>query len=75
MGWKVDWSNTFNSGHKRYGFISVAMSTAETSGYPYFCWNDRVYTVPEMIDTGWIRNSESNQLVEELSSLEPPVWD
>lgn len=54
------WENVFNTSHKRYGFITIAQVTAETAAYPYFCWNDRVYSTSSGEDTGYIYDRQWN---------------
>ncbi len=43
---ELDWSEIFNTEHKRWGHISNAITAAKNSGYTYFSWDGRIYEVP-----------------------------
>jgi len=44
---KLDWRNIFNSSHKLHGHISVGLAAATRAGYPYFAWNETIYTTKD----------------------------
>lgn len=46
------WKNTFNAGHRTWGYISFAMEFAQKAMYPYFTWNGRVYHSANGYSTG-----------------------
>ncbi|RWZ87275.1 MAG: hypothetical protein EO766_12180 [Hydrotalea sp. AMD] len=52
----IQWHNILNYkhlpklGYSMYTFCQVA----EQLGYPYFCWNDRIYDTETREDTGYI---------------------
>lgn len=61
---KLDWSMVFNTNHKIYGFKGNAIIGAESSGYKYFIWNDRVYQIHEdgyATDTHMIWDKEKSE--------------
>lgn len=40
---KPTWKNTFNSNLIHHGHITIAFNAAKAAGYPFICWNGRVY--------------------------------
>ena len=40
----IHWKNIFNSSHQIRHDIREALSDARNSGYPYFMWNDKIYS-------------------------------
>lgn len=52
------WENVFNSSHNLHGFIVIAQGVAESAGYPYFRWNDRVYDTVTGNPTDYIYDSQ-----------------
>jgi hypothetical protein len=58
---KINWSNIFNPTHKNWGWFSTCYDAAKEAGYPYMLWNDRIISVVDGADTGWI--IEKNKFV------------
>lgn len=51
------WRNTFESEHRRYGYIGAAVLAALDAGYQYLHWNGRIYKIfqnLEVVDTGLV---------------------
>lgn len=50
---KVTWETVFNTTHKKWGWLADAYEVAKNAEYPYFLWNDKVFTSLDATDTGW----------------------
>ena len=60
-GWRVirpdghdmpHWKNTFNSGHRTWGYITYAQEAAFSAHSPFFTWSGRVYWSQSCTSTG-----------------------
>lgn len=49
----VDWSKTFNTAHTHWS-IDGAQAVAKIAGYPYLCWNGRLYETETLKHVGII---------------------
>lgn len=48
---ELTWKTVFNAGLRNWGHIDYALGVAESAGYNYIAWNDRIYTMSGR-DTG-----------------------
>ncbi len=46
------WRNIFDTNHKTWRSMTHASLVAFDSGYPYFCWNGKIYYSHNIEDTG-----------------------
>ncbi len=61
---KPTWKNTLHNYNRKFGDINDIAATTLDIGYPYFCWNDRIYLVSEdMHSTTWI---ETNRTIDDI---------
>lgn len=50
------WRYVFYGDHKRYGYITNFFEVVKETGYPYACWNGRIYEVKSdgLKGTDWL---------------------
>jgi hypothetical protein len=48
----VNWSQVFNTDHKHWGRVSLALDGARSAGYKFMAWNGRILSTETGSDTG-----------------------
>jgi hypothetical protein len=53
----LSWSDVMNYRHGHWGWQGDFSKAAKVACYPYYCWNDRIYTTDDDRDTGWTKDN------------------
>ena len=69
---KINWSNVFNTNHKKYDSFVSAYELAKSSEYPYMLWNDQVFFTSDANNTGWVL--ENGMFVDKNPDEETPLF-
>jgi len=48
----MTWRNIFDTNHKYWGHIQVALEAARNCGYKFMCWNGNILETVNGADTG-----------------------
>ncbi len=69
---KVTWKTTLHDSVRGFGGISDLAATCHKLGYPYMCWNGRIYFVSKQ-ERGTVKWVDTNLLAEDVGKNYTPT--